>query len=91
MTALDKGYELAINKRGIWYKLKAINRSKKVSRSKAGTFSLIFLLMIFAIFMALPMAYMISNAFKPQDELLVFPPHLFPTNPTFKISGICLM
>ncbi len=69
---------------GFLTKIKALNHSKKVSRSKTGTFFLIFVLLIFALFMALPMAFMISNAFKPQDELFVFPPHLFPTSPTLK-------
>ena len=65
-------------------KLRALNRSKRVSRSKTGTVVLVLFLMAFAVLMALPMAFMISNAFKPQDELFVFPPHLLPTNPTLK-------
>lgn len=63
---------------------KSLNRSKKVNRSKTGTITLTMVLLVFSIFMALPMLLMISNAFKPQDELFVFPPQLFPTNPTFK-------
>lgn len=62
----------------------ALNRSKKVSRSKSGTFVLIVFLGIVAIFMALPMVYTISNSLKPRDELFVFPPKIFPTNPTFR-------
>lgn len=69
---------------GFKKKIIALNRSKKVSRSKSGTFVLILLLGIVAIFMALPMVYTISNSLKPRDELFVFPPKLFPTNPTFK-------
>ncbi len=64
--------------------LKGLNRSKKVNRSKTGTLALTLVLLVFSIFMALPMLLMISNAFKPQDELFVFPPQLFPTNPTLK-------
>lgn len=63
-------------------RLRALNRGKKVSRSKAGSFFLVFFLAVFSLFMVLPMIYMISNSFKPQNELLVFPPRLFPTNPT---------
>lgn len=69
---------------GLKKKIIALNRSKKVSRSKSGTFVLILLIGIVAIFMALPMVYTISNSLKPRDELFVFPPKLFPTNPTFK-------
>ena len=69
---------------GLKKKIIALNRSKKVSRSKSGTFVLILLIGIVAIFMALPMVYTISNSLKPRDELFVFPPKLFPTNPTLK-------
>ena len=41
-------------------------------------------LALFSLFMVLPMIYMISNSFKPQNELLVFPPRLFPTEPTLR-------
>lgn len=64
--------------------LHRLNRSKRVSRSKSGTFVLILVLFIFAAFMALPMLYMIANSFKPQDEFFVFPPRLFPSSPTLK-------
>lgn len=63
-------------------RLRALNRGKKVSRSKAGSFFLVLFLAFFSLFMVLPMIYMISNSFKPQNELLVFPPRLLPTNPT---------
>ena len=85
MVALSK--KTTIDKKGhqsLFGKMKALNRSKRVSRSKLGTFGLVFFVLIFASFMALPMVYMISNSFKPQDELFLFPPRLFPNNPTFK-------
>lgn len=69
---------------GLKKRIIALNRSKKVSRSKSGTFVLIVFLGIVAIFMALPMVYTISNSLKPRDELFVFPPKIFPTNPTFR-------
>lgn len=37
-----------------------------------------------ACFMALPLVFTISNAFKPLDEIFSFPPKLFVRNPTFK-------
>ncbi len=57
---------------------------KKVSRSAAGTAMLVIVLLIFALFMAIPIFLMIANSFKPQDELFVFPPTLIPRSPTLK-------
>lgn len=62
--------------------LHKLNHSKKANRSRAGTFFIILILSLFAVCVALPLAYIISNAFKPQDELFAFPPKLIPANPT---------
>ena len=44
-----------------------------------------FIIMIpLCIFMALPLVYLFSTAFKPLNELLEFPPKFFVKNPTFK-------
>lgn len=40
------------------------------------------LLFIFGLFFILPMLFIITNAFKPLDELFIFPPRFFVTNPT---------
>lgn len=64
--------------------IKALIRGKKVNRSRAGTLFLLLFLFMGAAVMALPMVLIISNAFKPHDELLVFPPQLIPHNPTMK-------
>lgn len=45
---------------------------------------LIIVLGIVAVFMALPLVYSIMNAFKPLDELFLFPPRLFVRRPTLK-------
>ena len=42
----------------------------------------IFMLALVA-FTALPLVYMVSTAFKPIDELFIFPPRFFVRNPTF--------
>ncbi|MBE7513263.1 MAG: carbohydrate ABC transporter permease [Anaerolineales bacterium] len=42
------------------------------------------LLMPLAIFMLLPIIFVISNAFKPPDELFAYPPRFFVVNPTLK-------
>lgn len=64
--------------------IKALIRGKKINRSRAGTLFLLLFLFAGAAVMALPMVLIISNAFKPHDELLVFPPQLIPHNPTMK-------
>jgi ABC-type glycerol-3-phosphate transport system permease component len=40
------------------------------------------MLAIFGMFMALPLIYAVNNAFKPLDELFIFPPRFFVRNPT---------
>lgn len=62
--------------------LSALNRGKRISRSKTGTAALFVVLLIFACVMAFPTALIVANAFKPQDELWVFPPQLIPNSPT---------
>lgn len=37
---------------------------------------------LFGIFMALPLVYIVNNAFKPLHELFLFPPKIFVKNPT---------
>lgn len=56
---------------------------KKVSRSIAGTIVLALLIALVGILMALPMIYIVSSAFKPLEELFLFPPRFLPQNPTF--------
>lgn len=63
---------------------KSVNRSSRVNRSRLGTVGLFLFMIIFGIIMAMPLALIISNAFKPQDELWVFPPRLIPNNPTLE-------
>lgn len=57
---------------------------RRLSRSAAGTVALFMFIILFAVFMVLPMVLVISNSFKPFDELWVFPPKLFPSQPTLK-------
>lgn len=60
----------------------AIVRGNRVNRSRVGTIALFLIMLVFALFMALPMIIIIGNAFKPLDELWVFPPKLWPSHPT---------
>lgn len=55
---------------------------KKVSRSVGGTIALALLIALVGVLMALPMIYIISSAFKPLEELFLFPPRFLPQNPT---------
>lgn len=61
---------------------KKLNKSKRVSRSRLGTFAIMSVLLVFAAIMALPLVLIIANAFKPLDELWIFPPKLYAKNPT---------
>lgn len=55
----------------------------KSYRSTGGNIVVFLFLLIIAAFMVLPMIFVFSNAFKPLSELFIFPPKLFPRNPTF--------
>ncbi|OAX48533.1 MULTISPECIES: carbohydrate ABC transporter permease [unclassified Paenibacillus] len=57
-------------------------RTKKLNRSLTVSVLLFALLAVFGAFMALPLIYAVSNAFKPLNELFLFPPRFFVTNPT---------
>lgn len=52
-------------------------------RSHAGDAVNALLLIVAGAFMLLPMVFVVSNAFKPLDELFVFPPKFFVRNPTW--------
>lgn len=60
-----------------------IKHTKRVSRSLFGNIQAVVILFIMGAFMALPMIYAICNAFKPLDELFVFPPRFLVRNPTW--------
>jgi len=63
--------------------MKWIQPSHKLNRSIGGDVVLLLTLLIFGIFTAYPMIFIINNAFKPLSEILIFPPKLFVRNPTF--------
>ncbi|AOZ92656.1 carbohydrate ABC transporter permease [Paenibacillus crassostreae] len=55
---------------------------KKLNRSFTVSFLLFVILALFGSFMMLPLIYAVNNAFKPLDELFIFPPRFFVNNPT---------
>ncbi len=63
-----------------WWK--HITRRKKANRSMLGNGFVIFLLLFFAAAMAIPLYYAIINAFKPYEEIFIFPPKFYVVNPT---------
>ncbi|WP_307207391.1 carbohydrate ABC transporter permease [Paenibacillus harenae] len=60
----------------------AFRTPKRLNRSFAVSFILFAFLAVFGAFMALPLLYAVNNAFKPLDELFIFPPRFFVNNPT---------
>lgn len=61
--------------------MKKIVKSRP-GRSFGGDMGNIVFLCLFGVFMLMPMLFIISNAFKPLDELFMYPPRLFVRNPT---------
>ncbi|MCD4827584.1 MAG: carbohydrate ABC transporter permease [Acholeplasmataceae bacterium] len=58
-------------------------KKKRINRSRAGDIALFTILILFGAFSAFPLIMTASNAFKPLDELFLFPPRLLPRNVTF--------
>jgi ABC-type glycerol-3-phosphate transport system permease component len=63
-------------------KLRSMRAIRKPNRSRAGDVFIVFLLVFFGAFFAFPLVFAINNAFKPLNELFLFPPRLFVINPT---------
>src|SRR5690554_2315511 len=59
-------------------------RKKRLTRSAGGDFAIFVVLIAGGIFTALPLVFAISNAFKPLNELFLFPPQFFVRNPTLQ-------
>lgn len=65
---------------------------RRVSRSVGGTIVMAAALLLVGSAMALPMVYVITSAFKPLEEIFLFPPRMYAQNPTFsnfkQMSGL---
>lgn len=68
-----------INRKGLTVNM---STGRKLNRSTAVNVLSFLLLLLLGAFMALPFVYVINNAFKPLDELFIYPPRLFVQNPT---------
>jgi ABC-type glycerol-3-phosphate transport system permease component len=66
------------------------NRSnyRRYTRSRAGNVIYLIFLVLMGAFSVMPMLYMVLTAFKPLDELLVFPPRFFVYRPTLENFAI---
>jgi len=56
---------------------------RRPNRSRGGDLFIYFILIVFGAFFAWPLVFAINNAFKPLNELFIFPPRLFVIHPTF--------
>ncbi len=56
--------------------------SARINRSRGGNIVSVAFLLLLGAFMLLPMVFVVSNAFKPLDELFIYPPKLLVNNPT---------
>ncbi len=83
VEAVKKTYVSAIEK---W----KYRKKRDLNRSKGGNVLVFLLLAILGAFMALPIVYSIVQAFKPMEEIFIFPPRFTVQNPTgknFKLIG----
>ncbi len=65
-------------------------KAKRVNRSTGGNILVFLMLVILGGFMLLPVVYTVVQAFKPMEELFLFPPRFTVSNPTvknFKLIG----
>jgi len=63
-------------------KIKKLIGGKRLNRSYGGDAFIITILTIFGLFFAYPLVFAINNAFKPLNEIFLFPPRLFVQRPT---------
>ncbi|MDR2559153.1 MAG: carbohydrate ABC transporter permease [Oscillospiraceae bacterium] len=65
---------------------KGLNENMKTglrqTRSLGGNIAVYFVLILFGAFFAFPLVFAINNAFKPLNEIFLFPPRLFVQQPT---------
>jgi len=72
------------NTAGINLKLRKYRRIKKkrLNRSLGGTIAIFLILTVLGSFMLLPIVYAIVTAFKPVNEIFIYPPKFWVQNPT---------
>lgn len=68
-------------------KLRTRNHRVVLNRSAGGDFGISFILVLFGLFMFIPMYYVVIQALKPLDELFMFPPRFYVIKPTLDNFG----
>jgi len=63
-------------------RIKKLVGGKRLNRSYGGDAFIVVILTIFGLFFAYPLVFAINNAFKPLNEIFLFPPKLFVQRPT---------
>ncbi|MDR2964238.1 MAG: carbohydrate ABC transporter permease [Treponema sp.] len=63
-------------------KIKKLIGGRRLNRSYGGDTFIITILTIFGVFFAFPLVFNINHAFKPLNEIFLFPPNIFVRNPT---------
>ncbi len=63
-------------------KIGRLRTARKLNRSPVVTFFLFLAVALLGAFMVLPVVFAFVNAFKPMEELFIFPPRLWVANPT---------
>ena len=58
--------------------------SRKLSRSNGGSIVIMLFLLVLAAIMVLPLLYVVLQAFKPLEELFIFPPRFWVKSPTME-------
>jgi len=63
-------------------KTKRLTGGRRLNRSFGGDVFIFFILALFGIFFAFPLVFNINHAFKPLNEIFLFPPNVFVRRPT---------
>lgn len=64
--------------------MKKVLKRRQPNRSLGGDIGNIIFLCLVAVVMVLPLVYIVVNAFKPMDEIFIYPPRFFVRNPTLE-------
>lgn len=64
--------------------MKKFNLKSKLKKVTPGWVALYLFMSLLVAFMALPLVYIVNSAFKPLDELFIFPPKFLVENPTLQ-------
>lgn len=58
------------------------NKAERINRTKTGNFIMFLLLSLYGVYSLLPLILAVNQAFKPLNELFLYPPRFFVSNPT---------